>query len=73
MARVLLPLVTLDLLQGVLERREECFQALRRSIWVARHVDDLKNITNTHDQRLGGPNPRNCPILSFSCESISMY
>lgn len=41
MARVLLPLVTLDLLQGMLERWEECFQALRHSIWVARHVDDL--------------------------------
>ena len=59
MARVLLPLVTLDLLQGVLERREECFQALRHSIWVARHVDYLENITNTHDQRLGGPDARN--------------
>jgi hypothetical protein len=41
-ARVLLPLVTLDLLQGVLERWEECFQAFCHSIWVARHVDDLK-------------------------------
>lgn len=40
--RVLLSLVTLDLLQGVFERRKECFQALRHSIWVARHVDDLE-------------------------------
>jgi hypothetical protein len=73
MARVLLPLVTLDLLQGVLECREKCFHALCHSIWVARHVDDLKNITDTHDQQLGGPNARNCPILSFSCQGISTY
>jgi len=54
-AGVLLPLVTLYLLKGMLERREERFHALCHSIWVARHVDDLRTTTNSHDQQLGGP------------------
>jgi hypothetical protein len=46
---MLLPLVTLDLLQGVLERWQECLHTLRNCIRVPGHVDDLKRITNTRD------------------------
>lgn len=46
---MLLPLVTLDLLQGVLERRQECLHTLCNGIRVPGHVDDLKKITNTRD------------------------
>jgi hypothetical protein len=68
-ARVLLSFVTLYLLKGMLERWEERFHALRHSIWVARHVDDLKRISNTHDQQLGGPNAGNYQISFLSCST----
>ena len=38
---VLLPLVTLQLLHGMLQRREKSLHALRNGIGVTRHVDDL--------------------------------
>jgi hypothetical protein len=39
---VLLPLVTLELLHGMLKRWEKGFHALGHGIRVAWHVDDLK-------------------------------
>ena len=68
-AGVLLPLVTLYLLKGMLERREKRFHALRHSIWVARHVDDLKRITNSHDQWLGGPKHKKLSEFLLSCST----
>jgi len=41
MARMLLSLVSLDLLQGVLEGGQQSIHAFRNSIWIARHVNDL--------------------------------
>lgn len=44
-SRVLLPLVTLQLLHGVLQCWEKSLHALRDSIRVARHVNDLEKKT----------------------------
>lgn len=41
MSRVFLPLVPLNLLQGMFEYRKQCVHALSNCIWVPRHVDDL--------------------------------
>lgn len=50
-ARVLLSLVPLDLLQAMFQRRHQRLHALGNSVWVPGHVDDLKMPTESHQYK----------------------